>query len=231
MNINLPEIIGLAGAALVIALGLFFAENIKSVAQHYFSNRSKSQINNTYYFVLVGGVLLFLAVAYLGGFEKNSDTDEIVTPQLPQPPQKTVEAEYVEAGKVIIDLATEAYEDKKQNDSIIIANKEKIWACQIGTPKKWDAAWDLYEKVKQIDGICFFKISRNEYLVVKYNGDSEENVKTTMNNLLSEIDNIGEKIQVIDLMSFCSKKEKVVEQKKLRNKKKDFEVRLYECEK
>lgn len=228
MNINSTEIIGLAGAAIVIVLGWFFAENIKNIAQHYFSNRTKKQIDNIYYFVLVGGVILFLAIAYLGGFEKETDT---VKTETTLPPQKTAEVEYIEAGKEIIDLATEAYKNKKQKDSIIIANKEKIWACQIGTPKKWDAAWGLYEKVKHIDGICFFKAARKEYLVIKYDGDNEEDAKSAMTNLLGEIDNIGEQIQVIDLMSYCSKKEKVVEQKKLRNKKKDYEVRLYECEK
>lgn len=228
MDINSTEIIGLAGATLIIALGLFFAENIKNIAQHYFSNRSKNQINNLYYSVLVGGVILFLAIAYLGGFEKKPENNTTVEPS---PAQKSPEAEYVEAGKVIIDLATDAYENKKYKDSIIIANKEKIWACQIGTPKKWDAAWDLYEKVKHIDGICFFKAARKEYLVIKYDGDSEDEAKITMSNLLNEMDSIGEKIQIINLMSYCSKKEKVVEQKKLRNKKKDYEVRLYECEK
>lgn len=228
MEINLTEIIGFAGAGLVVILGLFFAENIKNLAKHYFSNRSRGQINTMFYFVFFGGIVLFLGIAYLGGFEEKKNTTKVEEQTIPA---KTPESEYIDAAKEIYDITTDAIKTKKHKDSIFIANKEKIWAYQIGTPKKRDAAWDLYEKVKDIDGVCFFKIARKEYLVIIHNGYGEDDITHAMTSTQAEIDSIGETLKIINMTTFCSKKEKVIEQKRLRNKRKNYEVRLYECEK
>lgn len=225
---NLTEIIGYGGALLVIALGLLFTENLKNLAKVYFSNRSKKQIDNIFYVTIAGGILLFLAVAYLGGFEQKTNTVEI---EQPTPKAKTPESEYIDAAKEIYDITTDAIKKKKHKDSIFIANKEKIWAYQIGTIKKRKAAWELYEKVKDIEGISFFKISRRKYLVVIYNGNTEEELNNTLNEFSAITDSIGEKLKVINMTSYCSKKEKIVEQEQLRNRKKKYQVRLYECEK
>lgn len=227
MDIN--QIIGFGGAAVTLGVGLFFTESIKHIVQQFFTKRSKGEIDTIFYVILIFTVSIFIGIGSFG-IDDQKNKPDIIENQSES--NRHPEADYVEAGKEVYDIASEAIADKKYRDSTYLANREKLWAFQIGTIKKEDAAWDLYGKVKHIEGICFFKVSRREYLVIKYNGSfKEEDMEQTLNSFAESIDSLGEKVQKIDLMSYCSKKEKVVEQKKIRNRKLDYEVRLYECEK
>lgn len=229
MDINIPQIIGFGGAAITVAVGLFFTESIKHIVQQFFTKKSKSEIDIIFYSILSVAVLVFIGIGSLGAGEKKKEFNVV---ENKNESNKHPEADYVEAGKEVYDIANEYIKEKKHNDSLYLASREKLWAFQIGTAKKEEAAWDLYGRVKHIDGICFFKVSRREYMVIKYDGSFKEDfIDEALNSLTESIDSLGEKVQKIDLMSYCSKKEKVVEQKKLRNRKLDYEVRLYECEK
>lgn len=227
MNVN--ELIGYASAAIIGIAGIVFMESIKSLISTYFSNLNRRQVSNLFYILLLVAIVAPAGLGNLTASEEQEPVPEEKTETEVPPATKTEAEVYLEAAEIAVDMTSQAIENKRARDSAFAANRRNFWAYQIGTPKNRDAAWELYQKIKHIPGICFYKEGRKTYRVIKYDGHSEQlELENSLVNLKEQLTDMKEEVQIIDLMTECRRKEDL-EESKLKNG--EDEVRCFECKK
>ena len=129
-------------------------------------------------------------------------------------------------------LIEKGLENRRYKDSVRMANKEEIWAYQIGIPfDNIDALSDELEKLKTIDGISVFENSDKDFLIIR-NGDSQQQLSDSLGNFKSEIKKIDAQIKVgiINLSSKCDRKSSVKTSKERKLKRRYPEIQCYKCE-
>jgi hypothetical protein len=184
--------------------------------------------------------------------EKNSGSDTPENKPEPlagtpvNPPQTTTETQnenqnknndvenLLKAGEMIASLADDAIESKRVKDSIRLANKEKMFAYQIGfeiTDK--DELFKTYNKLTEagVSNLYALKQGKEDFILVKYEAKSETELRDSLNSFKQTIAGVhSEKIEVINLMSKCDKKEIVKKGENISKRKEDYEIPCLICD-
>ncbi len=145
--------------------------------------------------------------------EDNSNPGTTQTPSEPvSTPPKTDAEIALEAGVFATNVALELIEQQKIKNSNREANREKMYAYQIGMQMKEKDAFKAYNDLvdSKVPSIYVFKAGRKEYYIVKFEAKGEEELKTSYGDFKSQLGANGtEGLKVINLMDFCTKRETV----------------------
>lgn len=129
----------------------------------------------------------------------------------------------LEAFTVAVDITEGVVDDKRRSDSIRRANKEKLWAYQIGFEKTdKDDVFEVYDKLidLNVDGLYVFRKARKDYIIVKYEARAKDDLVNELADFKSKIAGVDSKVEVINLMDFCSLKEVVRKDGEISKRKK-----------
>lgn len=144
---------------------LVLMESIKRLISTYFSNLGKNQVSLLYLALLL---VCFAAPFGIEGLLEppapETVEEEPVQPSAPKTKDELI-AKGIEDGVAKVE---EYVDNNRTRDSIFKANRDEFWVYQIGHIKKGDSAWELYQKIKDNPGVCFFKEGRKKYRVVIY---------------------------------------------------------------
>ena len=141
---------------------------------------------------------------------------------------------YTEVAKEGVELATEIGKNMKENkqrkDSIYEAEREKRWVFQIGDiANNEDAILELYQQLKDLDGLSVFKESRRSFFLFKDDGKAKQELEKTSGDIKAQVLKATSRVVVIDLMEKCKKRESVKKTDDLIFKKKKVKISCYEC--
>jgi hypothetical protein len=206
---DMNTILSYGSAAAVALLGVLGSESAKEVIKKFFSGLSRRQINFLFYSLLtIAAFGTYYAVNITTNQKATMPAAEV--PKEEKPVKEKSEAEvYVEAGLEAIDIARDEIHKKHVRDSVKITGRDKMWVYQLGLPMSSEKElWQAYKELKGISGITVFKQSRKSYILVKDDGaDTEEEVKNGLEAIRQQADSLGIRVKVIDLWTFCSKRE------------------------
>jgi hypothetical protein len=230
------HIVGGIASLAVLALGIFFNEVIKEGIKKSFSDLSPQRMRGVFVILAIA----CLALAYGAGF----GITKAVAGETNVVPEATIDNvdEYqndsiqaaVEVAKVIIDEVDESLEAKRTRDSITLANREKYWVYRIGNPKDDESAvWDAAMEIKSIGDISIFKEGRKSYTIICDPGFNEQTMRDSLSSYEARLDLLGVnyRLELIDLMSYCSKKESLIETEPIKRKKHDESFKCLTCDK
>jgi hypothetical protein len=139
----------------------------------------------------------------------------------------------LEAFKVAVDVTQDAIADKRKNDSIREAHREKMFAYQIGIEKTdKDDVFDTYKKLMDLNvtGLYVVKKSRKDYVLVKYDAKLEDELNQGLDAFRVQVASVETKVDVKNLMDFCGLKEMLKKGSNLTERKQDFEVPCLVCD-
>jgi hypothetical protein len=141
--------------------------------------------------------------------------------------------EIIEDAKELIEAGHELLEEKRKNDSIKLLQRERTFAYQLGLPfKKEKLLFEVYKKLSDTKAVYAFKIDRNEYVLIKYEGKSEEELDDELEayKTLYGAEVIGN-IKKIDLVKECGKRKMPILTGKIRVRRDTTEINCLTCEK
>lgn len=215
-------------SAILAIAGLVFKETITNVIKNFSSNLSKRQT------IIIFFLLLFLSIVApigIGLIVSGNPFGDVATEnQSTKPTSVNIDLKPVVDG--VLKVSDKWAYNHSRKDSIRMANREQFWVYQIGTPKKnTDELWETLKTLSDIPYLYIFKESRKSYYIVKDDGYTKEVLNDSLAQFKSRIDSTGSRLKIIDLMTFCSKREKIKEGDKIKEKKGDIEVRCYVCDK
>lgn len=211
---------------------LFFQEAIKEAIKKMFSGLSPRQVTSL--FVMLVGALVIIASATGFTFFGEDAAPVSSQVQVANPSKSPSDAEvYADLAKTGINVTEDLLDKKRNKDSILLANREKVWVYQIGMPKNSESdAWEAANAFANIPSICIFKESRKSYLLFQDIDRSKEMLEDSLAQFRSELEEIlpGTRVKIIDLMSFCPKRKKLIESGKITRKKKAEQYKCMTCE-
>lgn len=196
---------------------------------------------------IVRKILLFVVVGslFVSCEETTIDQDNnnvVVTEEIKQTPSNDEEASeeipektdaemIAEAIPVAIDLTKTVIKNIKINDSIKMANREQMFAYQIGLPiRHIDEVFEAYKKLDNTESVYVMEKSRKEYYLIKYEGKSENELDNGLGTFNSELPiEIAGKAKVINLMNLCSRREKLTVGENIEKRKEDVELPCLIC--
>lgn len=173
-------------------------------------------MKNNSFFILF--IVVVVAIGVLLVFQEESPPNVIHTQELPtsssvgsgkskDPLDNLIEKTFEKGPDLIAGTVEWLEERKEKKDSLRVASRDKIYSIQIGLPKSNEKdALSAYKLVSaRLGSVKIFKRSKTEYFIVKQDGSS----KTDLESVASELAvSLREKnVRVIDLMTFCGKKE------------------------
>lgn len=133
-----------------------------------------------------------------------------------KPEASKTDAEVIlDAGKFLVKAGMDLAEQQRIKDSINRANKEKMYAYQIGLQYREKEAYEAYNKLVDagVNSVYVFKARRKEYYVVRFEAKGEEELNLGMGDFKTQLGENGtEGIKVVNLMDFCDKKETIIKQ-------------------
>lgn len=158
-----------------------------------------------------------------------SNNDTVIVQQINETEKAKTDAELIEEAAIkTLEISRDFFRNMKTNDSIKMANREKMFAYQIGFAiNDKDEVFDLFNKLADTKDIYVLKQSRKDYFVIKYEGKGEKELN---DSLLHFEKQIGQDAKVINLMTLCSKKEKLMLGEKLTKRKEDAEIACLVCD-
>jgi hypothetical protein len=132
----------------------------------------------------------------------------------------------------VVGLGKGAIKKMKIKDSISMANREKMYAYQIGLPVRHeDDIIDEYNKLTNAEDVYVFKKGRREYLMIKFEGKTEKELNDSLESYKNQLPvEIVGSAKIINLMSICSRKETLVIGEKIKKNKKSNEVPCLICD-
>ncbi len=143
---------------------------------------------------------------------------------------KTKEEVYAETGLAVGEIVLDKIKEKWKRDSIELSNRGKVLVYQIGVPKSdKDELWNSYSKIRNIPGIYAFREGDNYYLikVANYSEQGMQDSLAITSDALAQI-GMNENISVLNIMSFCKRKETITHGKKVKIKHQD-DIPCYVC--
>lgn len=131
---------------------------------------------------------------------------------------------------MILNTTMDLVERQRIKDSINAANKEKMYAYQIGLKYKEKDAFNAYNTLSDagISNIYIFKAGRKEYYIVKYEAKDKAELEQSIEDLKTQLGNNGtEGVDVVNLMDYCSSNETIAKYTKSEN---GVEIRCLMCD-
>lgn len=125
---------------------------------------------------------------------------------------KTDEELIFEGANILLNTTKDLIEQQRIKDSINRANREKMYAFQIGLKYREKDALKAYQELADanVSSLYVFKAARKEYYIVCFEAKGEEELKRDYGNFITSLgDNGTEGVKIVNLMEFCSKKETV----------------------
>ncbi len=158
-----------------------------------------------------------------------SNNDTVIVQQLSDSEKtKSKEEIYAELAVKGLEFGRDVFKNMKTNDSIKMANREKIYAYQIGLAiSDKDVVFDLYSKLANTDDIYVLK-SRKDYFIIKYDGNGEKELN---DSLLGFKKMFGQNVSVVNLMDLYSKNRKLVRGENLTKRTDDTKIQCLVCDK
>lgn len=133
--------------------------------------------------------------------------------------------------QTIVEAGNDMLEAKRRKDSIKLSQREKMFVYQLGIPfKNTKQLLEAYENFSDKEGVCVFKKSHKEYLLIKYQSKSEEDLDKELDDYRSDYAAgvIGE-IKKIDLVRECGKRKSPSIKGKLKSRKKNIKLDCLIC--
>lgn len=233
MEVN--QMIGYLSAAAVASLGLICSESFKEIIKKFFSGLSGKQINLLFYSLLA-------VAAYGAYYSVNITTNEKATKPIVVTPKETPAPHVKSDVEVVAEAAPEIIKgistgiktiqaNKQKKDSIREANREKMWVYQVGLPMRSEKElWKAYKALKNIPNLFVFEESRKSFILIKDGKyHSEEEARNGLESFQREVDQLGVRIKVIDLLSFCSKRETLIQNDNMTARKEEVEIPCFAC--
>jgi hypothetical protein len=141
---------------------------------------------------------------------------------------------YLEAFTAAANVASDALENKRMKDSVKLAHKEKMYAYQIGLPmKEKDQVFDLYKKLgeAEVKNVYVVRNPDDDYILVQYEAKEQDLLYENLKNFRDSLSDItSEKIAVVNLTEFCSKKDIIKKDGTLKKKREDVEIPCLVCD-
>lgn len=130
-----------------------------------------------------------------------------------------------------VDLTKTVIKTLKVNDSIRVANREQMYAYQIGLPiKHEDEVFEEYAKLENTESVYVLKKSRKEFYLLKYEGKPKEELNDGLEEYKKSIpSDLSGGAKVINVMSLCSKREKLMVGESLSKRKENEEIPCLIC--
>lgn len=227
-----PKIIGLIAAGVGILIPLLAQESLKEIIKKTFSDVSPKTMRAILLICIVaaGGLL------YVGGFT----IAEVVQTEEPEPEPvvvqsaKTKEEVIVDAVIEGIERTQEFVENKREKDSTFRANREKFWVYKIGINIDDESdAWDAALKVNSLGDISIFKEGRKNYFIICDPAWEKTMLDDSLSRFQDKLDSIGlsYRIEIVDLMDKCSKKETITQTSAIEKKKEEITFPCLTCDK
>lgn len=130
-----------------------------------------------------------------------------------------------------VDLTKTVIKTLKVNDSIRVANREQMYAYQIGLPiRHEDEVFEEYAKLENTEAVCVLKRSRKEFYLLKYEGKTKEELSEGLEAYKKSISSdLSGGARVINVMSLCPKREKLMKGRNLSKRKEQEEIPCLIC--
>lgn len=130
-----------------------------------------------------------------------------------------------------VDLTKTVIKTLKVNDSIRVANREQMYAYQIGLPiRHEDEVFEEYAKLENTESVYVLKKSRKEFYLLKYEGKAKEELNEGLEDYKKSIpSDLSGSAKVINVMSLCSKREKLMVGESLTKRKQKEEIPCLIC--
>jgi hypothetical protein len=217
----------LSGAAKSI-----FTEWATNFVKGLFNTKSKAKtlayLNRIVFAVIIIG-LAFIAVPRI------SNTSRVlIKPDSATTPQPKSD-EIVQGIQTVVDEGIELLKSKKEKDSVARSNRAKKLVYQIGNIKdSRKAILGLYRRLESVGSInmgkiSVFQISRNSYFLYQNDGYALNQITDSLANFTSKISGTEPNIEIVDLMKYCSLKEKFVETDPFVFKKENVTIPCCNC--
>lgn len=135
----------------------------------------------------------------------------------------------LEATDLAVNAISDLIEIKRIKDSIRQANKNKMFAYQIGLKMGEREAYSAYKTLKDenISSIYVFKVGRKEYYIVQFEANGEEELKEMFGAFKTQLGENGtEGLKVINLNDFCNNRETIT---KLVKSEDGIEIKCLTC--
>lgn len=131
-----------------------------------------------------------------------------------------------------VDITKTVIKTLKVNDSIRVANREQMYAYQIGLPiKNKDDVFEEYGKLENTESVYVLKKGRKEYYLIKYEGKSKDELSAGLEDYRKSIpSDLSGGAKVINMMNLCSKREKLMIGESLTKRKENEEIRCLICD-
>lgn len=144
---------------------------------------------------------------------------------------KTDEEKIELAVNTAIDIRQLVVKRIQTNDSIRMANREKMYAYQIGMPfSDLDEVFEEFNKFDNTEDFYVLKKSKRDYYLIKYDGKTEGELRDALSDFKNQLPaDANGTAKIINLMSLCSKREKLVVGEKLTKRKIDTEIPCLIC--
>lgn len=160
-----------------------------------------------------------------------SDNTNEIQAEETKPENKSEINEIVkEVVPVVVDLTKTVIKNIKINDSIKMANREQMFAYQLGLPiRHEEELFEAYHKLSNTESIYVLEL-RKEYYLIKYEGKSKSELETELDNVKEELSaNVTGAIKVKNLMDLCSKREKLIVGDNITRRKEEIELPCLIC--
>lgn len=234
MDIN--ELVKIGSAGAVAILGFICNESGKEIIKKFFSGMSRKQVSLLFYSVLGLAVFGTYYAINITSDQKATKPQEAIAEEKPVQVAKSNAELILEAAPELIEeskeLVNAVKENKQRKDSIREANREKLWVYQVGLPvSREDDLWDVFRSIKSKTNVYAFKESRRRYILVKDGGfRTETEASEALEAFQAETGLQDVRVKVIDLLSLCPRKGKLVQSDKITARKEKTSIPCFTCD-
>ena len=216
-------------SVLVAIGGVVYKTTLNKMVGSFFSGKSDKEIRRMSIYILIAVVFVMNIPLILESNDGNGGKAlPIALTEKEEVEDEKSEVEiYAELTKEGVGIASEAVQQMKENkqrkEEAILANKAKLWVYQIGIPTSdKNELWRKYKKLETLGNIAVFRKDKRTMFLIKDDGKTEQELKNNLDEFKSNISNIDSRVSVINLMSKCKLKEKIIGTKDIKVKRKTF---------
>lgn len=163
--------------------------------------------------------------------ETNESSTQATEPESKEKSDEEVIKETVQA---LVTIGENVIKNKKEKDSIRIANREQLYAYRIGLPiNDIDEVFEAYKALNETDNIYVLKQSKRDYYLVYYDGSGKQQLEDSLESFKTKLpDTYSNHISVINIIDLCIRsKEKLMVGEKLTKRKEEVQIPCLTCEK
>lgn len=148
-----------------------------------------------------------------------------------EPKSSSNEKMVKEVVNATVDLTKTVIKTLNVNDSIRVANREQMYAYQIGLPiRHKDEVFETYAELENTESVYVLEKSRKEFYIIKYEGKTKEELMDGLEDYRKSVPStLSGGAKVINVMSLCSKRDKLMVGESLKKRKETNEIPCLIC--